>query len=98
MEQKRKFDQIIPGYSGHIPRRQVSYDKTNRVDKGDGHIPGYCGFVQSITAENLYGKSYGTTTFEVHQAELTTEDMIKGNLNVFVNCQTWTWKKILRKK
>jgi hypothetical protein len=78
MEQKRKIDKVIPGYSGHLPRRDIPDDKVKRVPKGDGHIPGYCGFVQSITAENLYGKSYGTTTFEVHQAELKTKEMLTG--------------------
>lgn len=78
MEEKRKIEKVIPGYSGHIPRSDIPEDKVRRLPKGNGHIPGYCGFVQSIKAENFYGKSYGTTTFEVHQAELRTKEMLEG--------------------
>lgn len=74
----RKIDNIIPGYTGHIPRKTEVDLKTPRVAKGDGHIPGYSGFVQSIHSENLFGKSYGTTTYEVHQTELQTQKMLSG--------------------
>lgn len=77
MDQKRKIDNHIPGYSGYIPRKDIPNDKIPRVDKGNGHIPGYCGFVPSIIAENHFSKSYGTTTYEVHQAELKTESILQ---------------------
>ena len=78
--------------------KNIPDDKMKRIPKGDGHIPGYCGFVQSITAENLYGKSYGTTTFEVHQAELRTKKMLKGFDILPVKCHNQPvikcWKNV----
>ena len=79
MEEKRKIDNYIPGYSGYIPRKDIPNDKIPRVPKGDGHIPGYCGFVPSIVSENHFSKSYGTTTFEVHQAELKSKNLLESN-------------------
>lgn len=82
-KRNRKIDNIVPGYTGHIPRRIDVDLKTPRVTKGNGHIPGYSGFVQSILSENLFGKSYGTTTYEVHQTELQSNQMLSGTSNLF---------------
>ena len=54
----------LPGYTGHIPEEIP-------VEEGIGHsaprsqIPGYKGYIPSIKSENMFGETYGKTTFKV---------------------------------
>lgn len=38
---------------------------TKRVPYESYHIPGYGGYIQGMKAENVYGKTYGHTTFDI---------------------------------
>lgn len=53
----------LPGYTGHIPSE---LDQEEGIGRGvaRSHIPGYQGYIPSVKAENLYGETYGKTTFK----------------------------------
>ena len=53
----------LPGYTGHIP---AELDHEEGIGRGEprSHIPGYQGYIPSVKAENLYGETYGKTTFK----------------------------------
>ena len=53
----------LPGYTGHIPS---ALDQEEGIGRGEprSHIPGYQGYIPSVKAENLYGETYGKTTFK----------------------------------
>ena len=68
-----RLDFIVPGYTGHIPSMR---DQTETVDiepLTNGHIPGYAGYVNKIKPENLYGKSFGKITFDIHSDKVEGE-------------------------
>ena len=54
----------LPGYTGYKPQytedNQVMNEKAVRDNRF--YIPGYCGHVPKIKAENAFGQSYGKTT------------------------------------
>ena len=58
-----RLDYLIPGYTGHIPKKE-KFD-SNPPEKKEAHIPGYAGKVKSIKSENMYGSTYGKITGEV---------------------------------
>ena len=52
----------MPGYTGHV-RRAIQFQQPQAVKpQPRSQIPGYCGFIPGVKAENLYGSTYGTTT------------------------------------
>lgn len=53
----------LPGYTGHIPSE---LDQEEGIGRGvaRSHIPGYQGYIPSVKAENLFGETYGKTTFK----------------------------------
>ena len=53
----------LPGYTGHIPSE---LDHEEGIGRGiaRSQIPGYQGYIHSVKAENLYGETYGKTTFK----------------------------------
>lgn len=58
------FKDSIPGYTGH---RQMT-DDLGPVDQQQGkeprkQIPGYGGYIPGIKSENVYGETYGKTSF-----------------------------------
>ena len=55
---------IIPGYTGYIPKDLAIDDDQNYNHKGK--VPGYIGFIPGLKSENIFGKTYGkiTTTIE----------------------------------
>ena len=58
----------LPGYTGHIP---AELDQEEGIGRNAvrSHIPGYQGYIPSIKSENLYGETYGKTTFKSSAGE-----------------------------
>ena len=54
-----KLDFVIPGYTGHIPKRKLEREQEVKLPEREGHIPGYAGYVPKIKPENLYGRTFG---------------------------------------
>jgi hypothetical protein len=81
----------IPGYTGHMPE-ELDYDSGLGQKEARGHIPGYSGYVPAVKAENLFGSTYGKTSYQSsagtfsrgsdHPAELRYRSMVKDQ---FVN-------------
>lgn len=59
MIRQGKLDFIVPGYTGHIPKRHLERTKEVILPEKEGHIPGYSGYVPKIKPENLYGRTFG---------------------------------------
>ena len=55
-----RLDYLVPGYTGHIPKKEQFDPVLN--EKKEAHIPGYAGKVKSIKSENMYGQSFGKIT------------------------------------
>jgi Protein of unknown function (DUF2475) len=53
----------LPGYTGHIPS-ELDYEEGIGRSVARSHIPGYQGYIPSVKSENLYGETYGKTTFK----------------------------------
>lgn len=51
----------LPGYTGHIPKFTQN-EEFDPMPKKYFHIPNYQGFIPSVKAENLYGKTYSKIT------------------------------------
>ena len=41
----------------------------NQQIQAEGQIPGYVGFISSVRAENIYGKTYGKITEECYNGQ-----------------------------
>lgn len=52
----------IPGYTGHQKTTEVA-DKVQGNREPSGHIPGYGGYVTGIKSENIYGQTFGKTSY-----------------------------------
>lgn len=64
MFESKRNNPVIPGYTGYIPKNaeeQDGYVPKNRQPKSQ--IPGYCGFIPGVKAENMFGKTYGKATY-----------------------------------
>ena len=53
------MDFIVPGYTGHIPKRLLEREEEVILPEREGYIPGYAGYVPKIKPENLYGRTFG---------------------------------------
>jgi hypothetical protein len=53
----------LPGYTGHVPSALDQEEGIGR-NAARSHIPGYQGYIPSVKSENLYGETYGKTTFK----------------------------------
>ena len=51
----------LPGYTGHIPKNPA-LEEVGQIPVKYSHIPNYQGFIPSVKAENLFGKTYGKIT------------------------------------
>lgn len=62
-----RLDYLLPGYTGHIPKKEQFdpvIDETKRA-----HIPGYAGKVKSIKSENMFANSFGKITETIAKDE-----------------------------
>ncbi|EGR34108.1 hypothetical protein IMG5_023220, partial [Ichthyophthirius multifiliis] len=59
---QNKTSIIVPGYTGHIPFHENNEDQC-QINGQKFHIPGYAGYIPSIKSENVYGKTYGKSTY-----------------------------------
>ena len=73
------FEKSIPGYTGHRPEQLDQADQTQGHREPQKHIPGkfyfndpliifhfdkgYQGYVPSVKSENLFGLTYGKTSY-----------------------------------
>jgi len=71
------FEKSIPGYTGHRPEKQTNETDVQQAKEPRKHIPGklfmttiyilmclgYGGYVSSVKSENVYGQTYGKTSF-----------------------------------
>jgi len=53
---------MIPGYTGH-QRTFEEIDAPQRKGQATKQIPGYAGYIPGVKSENLYGQTYGKTTY-----------------------------------
>lgn len=74
------FEKSIPGYTGHRPEKVHDQDNSQQAKDPTKHIPGkyyswfdfllfidvsgYQGYVPSVKSENVYGLTYGKTSFQ----------------------------------
>ena len=56
-----KEETKIPGYTGYQPSEAENLAGAQSY-VGQTNVPGYQGFVPGVSAENVHGKTYGTTT------------------------------------
>ncbi len=67
MIKSNRLDFIVPGYTGHIPKK-FKEKKDIPIERiKDGHIPGYAGYVNKIKPENIFGETFGKITYDIHQ-------------------------------
>jgi hypothetical protein len=59
MIRQKKNENVIPGYTGFIPKNKTSNQAKSVAHHREGHIPGYAGYIPKIKPENLYGKTFG---------------------------------------
>ena len=52
----------IPGYTGHLRSSEVN-DYTGEPKVARKQIPGYQGYVPGIKSENVFGQTYGKTSY-----------------------------------
>lgn len=53
----------IPGYTGHRPG-VYSVENDSQQPKGPRKIiPGYGGYISGVKSENVFGQTYGKTTY-----------------------------------
>lgn len=53
---------MIPGYTGHQKcHEEADVGRANRV--AQKQIPGYAGYIPGVASENVYGQTYGKTSF-----------------------------------
>jgi hypothetical protein len=58
------FKNSIPGYTGH-KQEQLNVGEQDLQQAGvpRKQIPGYCGYIPGIVSENVFGETYGKTSF-----------------------------------
>jgi len=58
------YQNAIPGYTGHKPEL-VNHPETDIQQQKEPrkHIPGYGGYVPGVKSENVFGQTYGKTSF-----------------------------------
>ena len=57
------FKNSIPGYTGHKPEQLDTGANEQQPSGPRKQIPGYGGYVSGIKAENVFGQTYGKTSF-----------------------------------
>ena len=65
MLKNTKTSYIVPGYTGHLPRSAVREPEIP-AENPHGQIPGYCGYIESVKPENIFGKTYGNITYQIN--------------------------------
>ena len=54
----------IPGYTGHRPENSAPDADVQQPKGPRKNIPGYGGYIPGVKSENVYGRTYGKTTFQ----------------------------------
>jgi hypothetical protein len=65
MKTKSKFEDVLPGYTGHIPSPSTGGGECYKKERPRNEIPGYAGYVKSIKSENIHASTYGRSTYNV---------------------------------
>jgi hypothetical protein len=58
----KRTNPVIPGYTGHIPKNLGEGDSLGD-SQPRSQIPGYAGFIPGVKSENIFGKTYGKSTY-----------------------------------
>lgn len=58
-----RLTNLIPGYTGYIPKNDHEEDLI-QMQKSRARIPGYAGYISGVKSENLFGRTYGKITYE----------------------------------
>eukprot|EP00347_Sterkiella_histriomuscorum_P019509 403341360 len=53
----------LPGYTGHVPGK-IENDAPPENKEARKHIPGYGGYVPGVKSENVFGQTYGKTSYQ----------------------------------
>ena len=65
MLKNTKTSYIVPGYTGHLPRSAMKEQEIPE-ENPHGQIPGYCGYIESVKPENMFGKTHGNITYQIN--------------------------------
>merc|ERR1711948_80265 len=57
MLKNSKTSYIVPGYTGHLPK-SAQPQPDIPVEDPHGQIPGYCGYIELVKPENIFGQTY----------------------------------------
>ena len=57
------YSESIPGYTGHRQEQLNVEPDTQQPGGPRKHIPGYGGYVPGVKSENVFGQTYGKTSF-----------------------------------
>ena len=57
------YSESIPGYTGHRPEQLDNGPDKQQPTGPRKHIPGYGGYVPGIKSENVFGQTYGKTSY-----------------------------------
>ncbi len=58
------YKNAIPGYTGHKPElHNPSEQDLQQKKEPRKHIPGYGGYVPGVKSENVFGQTYGKTSY-----------------------------------
>ena len=57
------YSESIPGYTGHRQEQLNVEADTQQPGGPRKHIPGYGGYVPGVKSENVFGQTYGKTSF-----------------------------------
>ena len=64
-------DHKIPGYTGFQPAAVKDVKEYPEVPRPNKHIPGYKGYVPEIKSENVYARTFGRTTNDSIEGQIS---------------------------
>jgi hypothetical protein len=64
----------LPGYTGYKPQYSQEDHESHPIPRDlatNSRIPGYCGYIPGVKAENVFGESYGKSSGQSGRGEIT---------------------------
>ena len=58
------YKNAIPGYTGHKPEASTQGGDVQQKKEPRKQIPGYAGYIPGVQSENVFGETYGKTSFQ----------------------------------
>lgn len=57
------YKNAIPGYTGHRPEAAGDRSDLQQPKEARKQIPGYAGYIPGVKSENVFGETYGKTSY-----------------------------------